>query len=97
MAGWSSERDGARLLLEPPALLGRALALLLGRAQALQRDAVARDDVAAQVDDAHAAATELAHDLVALREDGPDLARRALARVSSALPSSWPAGTSSAA
>ncbi len=75
MAGWFEERDGARLLVKPPALL-RARLALLGRAQALERDAVAGDDVLAQVHDAHAAATELAHDLVAVREDRSDLARR---------------------
>ncbi len=73
--GVVEERDGARLLVEPPALLGPRLALLW-RAQALERDTVARDDVLAQVHDAHTAATQLANDLVAVREDRSDLARR---------------------
>ena len=70
------QRDGARLLAEPPALLGAA-SLLLRRAQALEGHLIARDDVPAQVHHAHAAAAELALDLVALGEDRADLARPA--------------------
>ena len=75
IAGWSSSATARASWWNHQLSSGARLALL-GRAQALERDAVARDDVAAEVDDAHAAAAELAHDLVALREDGPDLARR---------------------
>ena len=73
------EGDGAGLLIKPPALL-RAAFPLLGRTQAFERDAIPGHDVAAQVDDPHAAAAELAHDLVALRQYAPHITRRLLYR-----------------
>src|SRR6185295_18155855 len=66
-----------RFLVEPPAVFRACLPLrLFRRAQSLQRDAIARDEVLAQVHDAHAAATELANDLVPLAEDGTDIVSR---------------------
>src|SRR6185312_11087421 len=72
--GVLERRDGARLLMEPKRLFLPLRALVVGDAEPLQRDALARREVAAQVDDAHAALAQLANDLVAVREQRPDLA-----------------------
>src|SRR5579864_7504010 len=65
--------------MKPPALLRPALSFLR-RTQALERYAIVRNDVSAHINDAHAAPSEFAHHLVALREDGPHLIRRRVRR-----------------
>jgi hypothetical protein len=60
-------REGARLLLEPPRILGpRRLA---GPTEELHGDALVEDEIPAEVDDTHAAPTELTPHLIAARED----------------------------
>ncbi|MFT3771243.1 MAG: hypothetical protein QM820_37990 [Minicystis sp.] len=65
--GVREAREGARLFLKPPRVLG---AHLHPRAhQELERDALVRDQVATEVDDPHTAAADLAPHLIAARED----------------------------
>src|SRR5580765_4502925 len=59
--------------MEPERLFLSLLRLFVRNAESLQRDALVRCEVAAQVDDAHAALAELAHDLVAPDEERSDL------------------------
>ena len=76
IAGWSSAATARASWWNHQLSSGRASLALLGGPQALERDPLAGDEVAAKIDDAHTAPAELADDLVAEREVGADLARR---------------------
>ena len=73
-------RDRARLLMEPEGLLLPLRRPVLGDAQTFQRDAFGGREIAAEIDDAHAALAELTHHLVTTREQRADLVRLVLLR-----------------
>ncbi len=73
--GMVEQRYGACFLVKPPALFGGARSPFFRRPKPLERDAIAGDDVLAQVDNSHPATAELSNDLVPLREDRTDFPR----------------------